>query len=76
MKLYRVTIGARVVTFGEGTPVAAMKDPAREGEIGAPGIVVIGGAAIRGGGSLEEIERALLSAEVLGEVGAGGEVAS
>lgn len=71
MKLYRVRFGARVVTFAEGTPVVVTKEPGREQEIGAPSIVVVGGAAIRGAGTLEEIERALLAAEVVGDVGAG-----
>lgn len=71
MKLYRVTIGSRVVTFAEGTQVVVTKEPGREQEIGAPAIVVVGGVAIRGGGTLEAVERALLSAEVVGDVGAG-----
>ncbi len=71
MKVYRVRFGSKVVTFAEGTQVVATVEPGREVEINAPAIVVVGGVAIRGVGTLADVERALLVGEVVGDVGAG-----
>lgn len=71
MRIYRVRFGQKVVTFVEGSQVVATVEPGREAEIGAPAIVVVGGVAIRGAGGLADVERALLAAEVVGDVGAG-----
>ncbi len=71
MRVYRARFGSRVVTFVEGTQVVATIEPGREVEINAPAIVVVGGVAIKGIGTLADVERALLLAEVVGDVGAG-----